>query len=117
MDTEASQGANGAEENGFTRLDLVKHSINTIINSLGDRDLLALVPFSDSARVAFDLTKMDVNGKNSASNTLKDIRTEGCTNIWDGIKIGLELTKDERCYNKNTFVILLTDGEPNVNPP
>ena len=59
----------------------------------------------------------NANGKNSASNTLKDIRTEGCTNIWDGIKIGLELTKDERCYNKNTFVILLTDGEPNVNPP
>lgn len=62
MDTEASE-ANGAEENGFTRLDLVKHSVNTIIHSLGDDDLLALVTFSNNAKVALDLTKMNKKGR------------------------------------------------------
>lgn len=60
---------------------------------------------------------MDANGKETAQKTLKNINTAGSTNIWDGVRVGLELTKDERCDSKNTFVILLTDGEPNINPP
>ena len=84
---------------------------------MGDDDLLALVPFSNAAHVALDLTKMTKKGKDTAEKTLKGITANGSTNIWDGIRVGLNLTKDERCDSKNTFVVLLTDGEPNINPP
>jgi hypothetical protein len=52
MDTEATQGG-AVESDGFSRLDLVKHSVNTIISSLSDHDTLGIVTFSDNARVDF----------------------------------------------------------------
>ena len=51
MDCECTQ--TGAESVGFTRLDLVKHSVNTIINTLEDDDVLGIVTFSDNARIDF----------------------------------------------------------------
>ena len=45
------------------------------------------------------------------------MRTEGATNLWDGMQTGMELSKDEKCADKNTFVIVLSDGEPNQHPP
>jgi uncharacterized protein YegL len=57
MDTEATQGG-AVESDGFSRLDLVKHSVNTIINSLSDNDVLGIVTFSNNARVDLQLTEM-----------------------------------------------------------
>lgn len=94
MDTEAVEGTKGMDENGFTRLDLVKHSINTIIETLGDEDMLALVPFSNAAHINLDLTKMNKKGKLIAKQALKNIKAGGSTNIWDGIRIGLGMIKD-----------------------
>lgn len=118
MDTQASQqNATDTELHGFSRLDLVKHSVNTVINCLGDGDYLALVPFSDNAEVRLDLTEMNAHGRQTAEKMVRDMRTEGSTNIWDGLKVGLDLTQHSLCSELNTFVLLLTDGEPNVNPP
>lgn len=58
MDTEATQGG-AVESDGFSRLDLVKHSVNTIINCLSDDDALAIVTFSDNARVDLEPLKMN----------------------------------------------------------
>lgn len=118
MDTEASQKVEGDKEaHGFSRLDLVKHSVNTVINCLNDGDYLALVPFSDTASVRLGLTEMNAGGRQAAEKIVREMKTEGSTNIWDGLKVGLDVTKDEICSDRNTFVLLLTDGEPNVNPP
>lgn len=55
MDIEATQ-AGKAESDGFTRLDLVKHSVNTIIHSLDAGDYLGIVTFSTKARTDMKLT-------------------------------------------------------------
>jgi Mg-chelatase subunit ChlD len=118
MDTEASQAdPNDKEAHGFSRLDLVKHSVNTVINSLSEGDYLALVPFSDTASVRLPLTSMDKTGRGKAEQIINDMKTEGSTNIWDGLRVGLDLTKQPICSSTNTYVLLLTDGEPNQNPP
>lgn len=54
MDVEATQ-AGKAESDGFTRLDLVKHSVNTIIHSLDEGDFLGIVTFSTKARIDMPL--------------------------------------------------------------
>lgn len=118
MDTEATiKNKDDVEAHGFTRLDLVKHSVNTIIHSLGKGDLLALVPFSNKATVSMELTEMNEKGKKSAEKILKGMKAAGSTNIYDGIRVGFDLSKSFLCDNKNIFVLLLTDGEPNMNPP
>lgn len=116
MDCEATQGQS-TESDGFSRLDLVKHSVNTIIHSLDSEDLLGVVTFSDKARVDLKLTKMNGQGKDSALKMIKNMKTEGSTNLWDGIKNGLDLSKSQLCDDKNTFVVVLSDGEPNTHPP
>jgi len=40
-------------------LDLVKHSVRTIINILGENDNLAIIEFAGKANIVFGLTKMN----------------------------------------------------------
>lgn len=56
--------SNGKSEGyGLTILDLVKHSVTTIIENLNDEDRLSLVSFTDKARIETELTHMDKAGK------------------------------------------------------
>lgn len=53
---------------------------------------------------------MNKHGKDQAVNMIKNMKTEGSTNLWDGIKHGLDLSKSQLCDDKNTFVVVLSDG-------
>lgn len=109
MDPEASK---------FSRLDLVKHSMNTIIHCLRPEDTLAMISFSDNASKILSLSNMDEIGKKSAINSLKHLQPNGQTNLWDGLKMNLdEINTIGNNQNVNKFSLLLTDGEPNLNPP
>lgn len=73
------------ESNGLTILDLVKHSVKTIINNLDERDRLSLVAFHTNAYKITDLTPMNENGRNHAIKELEKLIPLDSTNIWDGI--------------------------------
>lgn len=88
MDCEATQGGN-LESDGFSRLDLVKHSVNTIIQSLTKDDVFGIVTFSDHATLDFSPALMDEKGKNNATTINNSLVTKGSTNLWEGIKLGL----------------------------
>lgn len=45
------------------------------------------------------------------------MQPDGSTNVWDGVRVGLGLTSEPLCKGRNVVVLLLTDGEPNINPP
>ena len=56
-------------------MDLVKHSVNTIIHSLGDQDMLGVVTFSDKARVDLGLTEMNKGGRDKALAMIGSMKT------------------------------------------
>ena len=106
------------EASKFSRLDLVKHSINTIIHCLRPEDSLALLTFSDNCQTVLDVTKMDRNGKKIAQKILYDMSANGGTNLWSGLEtIMNKFNNNNNNFNENKFFIVLTDGEPNINPP
>ena len=105
------------EEHGFSRLDLVKHSMKTMISMLGGNDYLSIVTFSTDSKIILSITQMDSNGRLNAINKIDSLKTEGQTNIWSGLQKAIELSKQEICENNNVFSVLLTDGESNLNPP
>ena len=114
MDTEVK---NGDEDNGFSRLDLVKHALRTMISMLRDNDYLSIITFSDSAKIVFPLTQMNEVGRGTANLTVESLRTEGCTNIWDCLNKIMDVMKHPICKDRNVHSVLLTDGCPNRDPP
>lgn len=119
MDTEAkAQDEQGvSESHGLSLLDIVKHAVSTIIFSLGPDDRVALVSYSDSARVELKLTSMTKDGQKTASDKLNSLHTEGSTNLWDGLLKGMDVLRNSERGGRQGSVFLLTDGQPNVAPP
>ncbi|CAF2989520.1 unnamed protein product [Rotaria sp. Silwood2] len=64
------------EHYGLSQLDLVKHALKTIINSLQDQDRLSLISFSDKATILFKLTAMNEAGKTKALDKVEKLRDE-----------------------------------------
>ena len=105
------------EEHGFSRLDLVKHSMKTMISMLGDNDYIAIVTFSTNSKLILPITQMDSIRRLNAIQKIDMLKTEGQTNIWSGLCNAIDLSRQTICENKNVFSVLLTDGESNINPP
>lgn len=117
MDTEATmKGADGStESHGLSILDIVKHALKTIVAGLSDNDRFALVKYSDNAQVVMSITEMDIGGKAEANSAIDSLKTEGRTNLWDGIHKGLDVIRAAKS-TKNASVFVLTDGLPNISP-
>jgi hypothetical protein len=104
--------------NGLTRLDLVKHTLKTIISMLGNEDIISLVTFSSNAEIIFENLEMtDINKKYSLDKIENYLVPADTTNIWDGLRLGLELMYKMRNVQSNSSILLLTDGCPNIDPP
>lgn len=115
IEAKIKTGNDEAEGYGFSVLDLVKHSVRTIIAALGPQDKLAIVSFTDDAEIVMNLTKMDKTGKKAAEKAAESLSPKHSTNLWDGLYKALELFKGSDSTNPSIF--LLTDGQPNVIPP
>lgn len=113
------------EDAGLSVLDVVKHAVNTITQSLSSYDRLSVVTFSDNAKVLFANLQMDAAGKAQAKRTVDALCTEGRTNLWAGLMKGMDIldaaNKEENntplfSGQRNASLFLLTDGVPNVTP-
>lgn len=103
-------------ELAYSLLDLTKHALNMIVNVLGPKDRLAVVLFTTTARVYFDFTHMDEDGKKKAHDMINVLKRENSTNIYDGIKTGIELIERRTDKTRNPSILFFTDGVPNNNP-
>jgi uncharacterized protein YegL len=125
MDSPSSNKA--AQEGGnFTRLDLVKHSMNTLatlFNAEYDtiKSSLSIISFSSNAKLIMPVTQMDSVGLSTATQAINSLKSGGSTNIWDGLRVALLQAQNatERNPNANIQILLLTDGEPSTDllPP
>ena len=111
----------------FTRLELVKHAALTVIDMLDKDDYLAIITFSQTAKILMNWTKMTgetekgrdfgavfaSDGREIARKCISSLRTEGSTNLGDGILAAYSLPKIPN-YTKN--IMVLTDGVPTCDP-
>lgn len=99
---------------GFTILDITKHSLKMILESLTPSDRLSIITFSNTAKVLCDLTYITISNKSYLSKLIDTIKTEGATNIWDGINEGLKQFEkfNDTLGNRINTIMFLTDGIP-----
>ena len=110
------------EVTGLSIMDVTKHALRTILASLKEGDRLALVSFSSSAKVVANLTQVSGQGRRVLSDAIERFRPDASTNLWDGLKSGMILLNDydrnsSRASDRQQAIFLLTDGQPNINPP
>ena len=122
IDVSGSMATNvelNSKEHGFTRLDLVKHSMKTLISMLVTGDYLGIILFTDTARILLRITSMNLDGRNLANELVDNIKAENMTNLWDGLRLAIDLINEQKelCKDKNVFTVLLTDGISNIDPP
>ena len=113
MDSPALVEQDGKQTDiGYTILDITKQALYTIIESMKPSDRISIVVFSDIAEVIFPLT----TSNNINKDTIANLRTKGCTNIWAGLNVGLNQFKDT---NRVLSLMFLTDGLPSLHllPP
>ena len=115
MGTDA-QSENETERDGLSVLDLVKQAIVTIVMNLTQDDILSIISYSEKATVVCELIKMDQSGKDEVKEKLKELKPYGRTNIWDGLKVGIDTVMKAKSLVGGSGIFLLTDGLPNVNP-
>ncbi len=107
------------ESDSFSRLDMVKHTLNTIITSLTPHDSICIIKFHTTASIFIPLQNATENNKKVMMERLTYLEPENQTNIWDGLRVAFDeiakLPKED--VIKNVQIYLLTDGEPTIHPP
>jgi hypothetical protein len=121
MDTDATREdeAGNVIRDGFTVLDIAKHACKVIVALLAKEDRLALTVFSstEKTRTVLPLTLMDEAGVRAAHASLDALRSGGSTDLWKGLELACDALPCEGGPTRSAAVFILTDGEPNVDPP
>ncbi|KIE01694.1 U-box domain-containing protein, partial [Metarhizium majus ARSEF 297] len=101
------------ERTGLTVLDLTKHAALTIIETLNDRDRLGIVSFATNSTIVQTLTHMDTSNKDEARRKIKALDPNGSTNLWHGIRDGIQIFEQSAENGNIRAMMVLTDGMPN----
>jgi len=96
------------------KLQLVTRSLEFMVSVLKPTDRLAVVVFSDGARLCFPFVNLTELGKKTALDSIRSIRASGQTNISAGLHMALDLVKQTPSSANVSSVVLFTDGYANV---
>jgi len=109
------ENGNAVEDIGLSILDIVKFATLVVVESLNPQDKLTIVTYSNDAETVLPPTKMTLDGKAKAKAVVADIKALLRTNLFDGLKLGVQ-----HAHNVGDgyihSVFLLTDGFPTMHP-
>lgn len=103
------------EGSAYSKFDLVRHSLVTIASCCRPEDKFGLYLFSDGVQECFSPVNMSADNKRAVLNQINSIQACGNTNLFSGLKFGLGATH-KLSDSENNFMVVLTDGEPNIEP-
>jgi Mg-chelatase subunit ChlD len=83
---------------------------------LNENDELIIIKFSTEATCVFEC-KMHSIGKSRAKEVIANLKPENSTNIWGSLQLAYSHAKRAITTCQNVQMLLLTDGESNIDPP
>jgi Ca-activated chloride channel family protein len=94
------------------RLEMVKHAVRLLVGELGSGDNLAIVAFSDDARLVLPMTS--VRNRSAIETALEPLQPENSTNSEAGLKLGYATALTNINPEAQNRVVFLSDGVANV---
>lgn len=94
------------------RLELVKRSLELLVEQLGRRDRVSIVVYGSDARVVLEPTRGDDH--RTILNAIRKLRPEGATNAEDGLRLGYKMANQSFNPEAINRVVLCSDGVANV---
>ena len=94
------------------RLEIVKGSLELLVDELRPRDRVAIVVYGDDARVVLGPTPADERGR--ILDAIRSLHPEGSTNAEAGIRLGYRLAREALAEGAINRVVLASDGVANV---
>ncbi len=117
VDTSGSMDGGYAKETVdgfFSRMDVTKHALLQLTQSLKEGDVLNLVTFEDSVRVALSDWVFDPDNSDYVT-AITNLSAFGGTNIYRGLVEAYSLANESFDAKKSNRVIVLTDAFINRN--
>ena len=94
------------------RLELVKHAVRLLVGELEARDRIAIVAYSNDARLVLPMTSASEAAL--IESALYPLAPNGSTNAEAGLKMGYALAKSALDGESHNRVLFLSDGVANV---
>ena len=103
-------------ESGMSIQDIVNHAAKTVAKTLDKNSRLAVIAFDSEITTIMDLVLMTEINQNNALCLIENIKPRYQTNIWAGIQTAIEILEKREDKSRNSAILMLTDGQPNVSP-
>jgi uncharacterized protein YegL len=103
-------------ENGLSIQDIVNHSAKTVVKTLDAHSRICIIKFDGAIDIVTPLTYATEPNKVQIMTSIDSIKPGGQTNIWGAIEKALEILDTREDKSRNSAILMLTDGIPNVSP-
>ena len=103
-------------ENGLSIQDIVNHSAKTIVKTLDAHSRICIIKFDGAIDIVTPLMFATELNKVQIMTSIDSIKPGGQTNIWGAIEKALEILDTRADKSRNSAILMLTDGIPNVSP-
>ena len=103
-------------ENGLSIQDIVNHSAKTVVQTLDAHSRICIIKFDNVIDIVTPLMYATETNKVQIMTSIDTIKPGGQTNIWGAVEKALEILNGRDDKSRNSAILMLTDGIPNVSP-
>jgi len=103
-------------ENGLSIQDIVNHSAKTVVQTLDSHSRICIIKFDNAIDIVTPLMYATETNKIQIMTSINSIKPGGQTNIWGALEKALQILDSREDKSRNSAILMLTDGIPNVSP-
>jgi len=103
-------------ENGLSIQDIVNHSAKTVVKTLDSHSRICIIKFDNVIDIVTPLMYATETNKVQIMTSIDTIKPGGQTNIWGAVEKALQILDGRDDKSRNSAILMLTDGIPNVSP-
>ena len=103
-------------ENGLSIQDIVNHSAKTVVQTLDEHSRICIIKFDNVIDIVTPLMYATDTNKVQIMTSINSIKPGGQTNIWGAVEKALQILDGRDDKTRNSAILMLTDGIPNVSP-